>query len=110
MEDQMKKNKVQIIRLSEEEDGQLRQAAKLGETTVSDYIRSKIFPELVIEKCPKCGSDLIDTVVSRNRISAGDPVQENQYSTYCPKCYWSAGAEDDEYNDYLAGKTPDPRD
>jgi uncharacterized protein with PIN domain len=105
------KTKFLKIRLTEEEDDTIRSAANLGTITVSDYVRGKIFGfDKPMSKCPNCGSDLIDTVVSRNRISAGDPVQENQYSTYCPKCYWSAGAEDDEYNDYLAGKTPDPRD
>jgi len=105
----VKKNKVQIIRLTEEEDGQLRQSAKLGEMTVSAYIRSKVFPARKIEVCPECGNELIDTVTSRNRISGGEPVQDNQYSTYCPKCYWTETVTSQDYKDYLAGKTMDPR-
>jgi uncharacterized protein with PIN domain len=101
MEDQMKRNKTLIMRLTDEEDKTIRAKAGLGEMTVSEYVRLKIFPELVIEKCPQCGSDLIDTVVSHNHISGGNPVQENQYSTYCPKCYWSKYAEDETLDEQV---------
>jgi uncharacterized protein with PIN domain len=97
----MKKNRNLIFRLSDEEWKIIHDNAELGSITMSDYIRGKIFSNQIVEKCPQCGSDLIDTVVSHNHISGGNPVQENQYSTYCPKCYWSKYAEDETLDEQV---------
>ncbi len=104
----MKKNKVLIMRLTEEEDNQIRKSAELGSITVSDYVRMKIFGTKKVDSCPECGGVLIDSVISSTHIIAGDPVQRNKYYTTCQDCGWTK--ETTDYQDYIEGKTLDPRD
>jgi uncharacterized protein with PIN domain len=111
MEDQMtKSNKDHFlkIRLTDEEDKTIRANSKLGEMTVSDFVRYKVFGDHKVSVCPECGGDLFDSVISMNRVVAGEPTQKNEYYTTCYKCGWVKTQTD--YQDYLDGKMPDPRD
>lgn len=96
----MNKNKFLKIRISEEEDNQIRKSAELGSITVSEFVRMKIFGVAKQSvKCPDCGSELFESVVSHNHIEGGDPVQKNEYYLTCRKCGWVKNTTD--YDEYL---------
>jgi hypothetical protein len=109
MEDQMKKSKVLIMRLTDEEDKTIRANSKLGEMSVSDFVRGKVFGRKPVSVCPECGGELFESVVSSNRVVGGNPVQKNEYYESCHTCGWVKTTTD--YDKYLSGETKeDPRD